>query len=133
MGNWALLTYKLDAPDPERTEFEASIELTGWQRVDGVESSWYGRTGRMNWRQVLVLVENMLEIAALQSDITSDIPFVIHTGDSPPHVGVARALDPVKKRTEGFRTRHRTKPVPAATKKIKPLTPTKKLTKNQGS
>ncbi|MCG3182848.1 MAG: hypothetical protein ICCCNLDF_00919 [Planctomycetes bacterium] len=127
-ANWALLVIQFDAPEPARTEFFAAVDLTGWSRIEGMDGCWYGRLGRMNWRQALLNVERMLEIAALTSGVESEIPFVLHTGESAPHFGKVEAAGSVGKTVKPVRRKVMTKRLPAETKRIrKPEHPTKKV------
>ncbi|MCB9895155.1 MAG: hypothetical protein H6839_11945 [Planctomycetes bacterium] len=127
-ANWAMLVIQLDAPDPARTEFFAAIELTGWTRIEGMEGCWYGRLGRMNWRQALLNVERMLEIAALSSNVECEIPFVVHTGESAPHFGKVEAVGDLGKTVKPMRRKVYTKRLPVETQRIrKPEHPTEKL------
>ncbi|MCB9935420.1 MAG: hypothetical protein H6840_06985 [Planctomycetes bacterium] len=127
-ATWALLVVQLDAADPQRTEFCAAVDLTGWSRIEGMEGCWYGRLGRMNWRQAIANVERMLEIAALTSNVDSEIPFVVHTGESAPHFGRVEAAGDLTKTVRPMRRKVMTKRLPVETQRIrKPDVPTKKL------
>lgn len=128
MATWAMLVVKLEAPEPARTEFFAAIDLTGWTRIEEMEGCWYGRMGRMNWRQVVINVERMLEIAALTTSVESEIPFVIHTGESAPHFGKVEGLPDIAKTVKPKRRKVYTKRLPIETKRIRePKDPTEKL------
>lgn len=128
MATWALLVVKLEAPDPAMTEFTAAVDLTGWSRIEGMAGCWYGRLGRMNWRQAIINVERMLEIAALSSGVEREIPFVLHTGESAPHFGVVEAASNMGKTVKATRRRVVTKRLPLATTRIQRVEhPTKKV------
>ena len=126
-ATWAMLVVKLDAPNPAATEFSAAVDMTGWSRIEGMPGCWYGRLGRMNWRQAVINVERMLEIAALTSGIECEIPFVLHTGESAPHSGVVEAASDIG-RARTTRRRVKTRQLPLSTTRIQPVEhPTKKL------
>jgi hypothetical protein len=135
VAHWALLIVKLEAPNSAMTEFSAAVDLTGWSRVEGMPGCWYGRLGRMNWRQAVISVERMLEIAALSSGVECEIPFVLHTGESAPHFGVVEAASNMGKSLKVTRRRVVTKRLPLATTRIQRVEnvipridhPTKKL------
>ncbi|MCZ7606222.1 MAG: hypothetical protein M5U25_09135 [Planctomycetota bacterium] len=127
-ANWALLVIQFDAPEPARTEFFAAVDLTGWSRIEGMQGCWYGRLGRTNWRQALLNVERMLEIAALTSGVECEIPFVLHTGESAPHAGKVEAATEIASSIKPLRRKVYTKRLPVETKRVrKPEHPTKKL------
>lgn len=127
-STWALLAIQFEAPETSRSEFFAAVDLTGWSRVEGMEGCWYGRMGRMNWRQALLNVERMLEIAALTSSVEGEIRFVLHTGESAPHVGTVEAVGDTAKTIRPLRRKVLTKRLPVETQRIrKPDVPTKKL------
>lgn len=128
MATWAMLIVRLEAPEPAHTEFNAAIDLTGWTRIEGMPGCWYGRMGRMNWRQVILNVERMLEIAALTTNVESEIPFVIHTGESAPYFGKVEHAGEINKTVRPLRRKVYTKRLPTETKPIRePKDPTKKL------
>ncbi|MBZ0135229.1 MAG: hypothetical protein K8I27_02510 [Planctomycetes bacterium] len=129
MATWVLLVVDLDGPEPARTEFFAAIDMTGWTRIEDMKGCWYGRLGRMNWRQAIIAVERMLEIAALSSGIEREVPFVIHTGESAPHFGRVEAAGDMAKTVKQNRRKVYTKRLPTATKRIRePEGPTGKPT-----
>lgn len=102
--------------------------MTGWSRIEGMEGCWYGRLGRTNWRQALLNVERMLEIAALTSGVECEIPFVLHTGESAPHFGRVEAAGELTKTIKPARRKVYTKRLPFETKRVRrPENPTKKL------
>ena len=128
MATWAMLVVHLEAQEPARTEFLAAVDLTGWTRIEEMPSCWYGRMGRMNWRQVITNVERMLEIAALTTSIESEIPFVIHTGENAPHFGKVEGMADIAKTVKPKRRHVYTKRLPTDTKRIRePQEPTRKL------
>lgn len=128
MANWALLIVKLDTQPSLREEFSAAVDMTGWSRIDEMPGCWYGRLGRMNWRQAVINVERMLEIAALTAGVDCEIPFVLHTGESAPHFGRVEAAGDMAKTIKPTRRKVMTKRLPATTTRIRPVeNPTKKL------
>jgi hypothetical protein len=130
-----MLIVKLEAPDPALTEFSAAVDLTGWSRIEGMPGCWYGRLVRLNWRQAVINVERMLEIAALSSGVECEIPFVLHTGESAPHFGVVESASNIGKNMKTTRRRVMTKRLPLSTTRIQRVEspirpvdhPTKKL------
>lgn len=119
MATWVLLVVDVEGPEPAMTEFSAAIDMTGWTRIEGMKGCWYGRMGRLNWRQAIIAVERMLEIAALTSRIEREVPFVVHTGESAPHRGTIEAADNMAKSLRPKRKVY-TKRLPTETKGIRP-------------
>jgi hypothetical protein len=128
VATWALLIVKLEAPNPVYTEFCAAVDLTGWSRIEGMPGAWYGRLGRMNWRQAVINVERMLEIAALSTGVECEIPFVLHTGESAPHFGTVEAASNIGKTVKATRRKVVTRRLPQTTTRIQRVeNPTKKI------